>query len=122
MSARPSPTLQHADPAWGTLYALSLARVLITAFVLLSALVFAPPLAGHGASVAGTDIVPGLVAYCTVAVAMALASLYYRRHFFGQLSAQLALDLIWPRCWSSWAAGCAASSWCCTSCRSPALR
>ncbi len=81
------------EPAWGTLYALALARVLIVAFVLLSAMIFAAPSSLRAGGAAG-DIVPGLTAYFGVAVAAALAALFYRRHFVGQLTAQLAADLV----------------------------
>jgi len=84
----------HVEPAWGTLYALALARVLVTAFVLLSAIVFAAPLASRLSGTGVSEIVFGLAAYFGVAIAMALASLYYRRHFLGQLTAQLSADLV----------------------------
>ncbi len=87
-----TPGALQVDPAWGTLYALSLARVLVTAFVLLSAMIFASPLAARGG--AGNDIVPALTVYFGLALAAALASLFYRRHFLGQLTAQLAGDLV----------------------------
>jgi two-component system sensor histidine kinase PilS (NtrC family) len=88
----PTPQSLQVEPAWGTLYALSLARVLITAFVLVSAIIFAAPSArGAGAA---SDMVPALAAYFGLAIAAALASLFYRRHFLGQLTSQLAGDLI----------------------------
>jgi len=93
-NAKPSNRLLRLEPAWGTLYALALARVLITAFVLLSAIVFAAPLTNRLSGAGASDIVLGLAAYFGVAIAMALASLYYRRHFLGQLTAQLAVDLV----------------------------
>lgn len=90
---RPTLYSLDVDPAWGTLYALALARVLITAAVLLSAILFGPlpPVRGAGA---GVDIVAGLTAYCAIAVALAFAALLYRRHFLGQLTLHLALDLV----------------------------
>ena len=92
-TAAPRPQLQ-VEQAWGTLYALALARVLITAFVLLSAMIFSPPLSiGAGPGGAG-DIVIGLTAYFGLAVAAALAALFYRRHFLGQLTGQLSADLV----------------------------
>jgi two-component system sensor histidine kinase PilS (NtrC family) len=87
-----SPQALHVDPAWGTLYALSLARVLITAFVLLSAIIFATPLVGRAGP--ANDLVPALLAYFCLAIFAALASLFYRRHFLGQLTSQLGGDLI----------------------------
>jgi two-component system sensor histidine kinase PilS (NtrC family) len=92
---RSSPPLR-IDPAWGTLYALALARVLvlITVFVLLSAMSFAAPLTSRVGGAGASDIVLGLTSYFGLAVAMALAALFYRRHFLGQLTAQLAVDLI----------------------------
>ena len=82
----------QVDPAWGTLYALSLARVLVTVFVLLSAMIFTPPaMARLGA---GNDIVIALIVYFGLALAAALAALFYRRHFLGQLTAHLAGDLV----------------------------
>ncbi len=100
-STRPSVASAQAparallvNPAWATLYALSLARVLITAFVLLSAIVFSTPLSVHGGGPSGTGIVPELTAYFVAAVAASLAALYYRRHFLGQLIAQLGMDLV----------------------------
>jgi two-component system sensor histidine kinase PilS (NtrC family) len=87
-----TPEALQVDPAWGTLYALSLARVLVTAFVLLSAIIFSAPLAGHAGT--ASDMVPALVGYFGLAIAAALASLFYRRHFLGQLTSQLAGDLI----------------------------
>jgi two-component system sensor histidine kinase PilS (NtrC family) len=85
-----TPQALQVDPAWGTLYALALARVLITAFVLLSAMIFAAPTSGRP----GNDIVPALTVYFGLALAAALASLFFRRHFLGQLTAQLAGDLV----------------------------
>ena len=38
MTARPPPSWQRLEPAWGTLNALALARVVVTAFVLVSAM------------------------------------------------------------------------------------
>jgi two-component system sensor histidine kinase PilS (NtrC family) len=87
-----TPQALQVDPAWGTLYALALARVLITAFVLLSAMIFAAPSTTRVGVV--NDIVPALTVYFGLALAAALASLFYRRHFLGQLTAQLAGDLI----------------------------
>jgi two-component system sensor histidine kinase PilS (NtrC family) len=87
----PTPQALQVDPAWGTLYALALARVLITAFVLLSAMIFAAPAGRPGAA---NDIVPALTVYFGLALAAALAALFYRRHFLGQLTAQLAGDLV----------------------------
>ncbi len=83
----------QVDPAWGTLSALSLARLLITAAVLVSAIVFAVPAVVRPGQ-ATSDIVPGLTAYLALAAAMTLAALAYRRHFFGQLTLQLAVDLV----------------------------
>ena len=91
------PALQAArsvEPAWGTLYALALSRVLITAFVLLSAMLFGAPLGGAASPSAASSIVPGLLVYVMAAVLMALAASYYRRHFLGQLTAQLTVDLV----------------------------
>ena len=88
----PAPKGLQVEPAWGTLYALSLARVLVTAFVLLSAMIFASPVTGRIG--AGSDIVPALTAYFGLALAAALASLFYRKHFLGQLTAHLAGDLV----------------------------
>ena len=90
--APPAAKGLHVEPAWGTLYALSLARVLVTAFVLLSAMIFAPPASGQIG--AGSDILPALTTYFGLALAAALASLFYRRHFLAQLTAHLAGDLV----------------------------
>jgi two-component system sensor histidine kinase PilS (NtrC family) len=84
----------HVDPAWQTLYALALARVLITAFVLLSAMIFEGPLGGRAGGAGGNVIVPGLMAYFAAAVLMALTASQYRRRFLGQLTAQLTADLV----------------------------
>jgi len=84
----------RVEAAWGTLYALALARLLVTAFVLLSAMVFAAPLANRLSGAGVSNIVVGLATYFGISIAMALASLYYRRHFLGQLTAQLAADLV----------------------------
>ena len=94
VSAKPARHLLRVEPAWGTLYALALARVLVTAFVLLSAMVFGAPLANRPTGTGVSDIVIGLATYFGIAIAMAMASLYYRRHFLGQLIAQLAADLV----------------------------
>jgi two-component system sensor histidine kinase PilS (NtrC family) len=91
--AKPVRAPLHVEPAWGTLYALALTRVLMTAAVLLSAMIFSAPIPLRVAGVAG-EILPGLSAYLGFALAMALAALYYRRHFFGQLTLQLAVDLV----------------------------
>ena len=85
----------EVTPAWGTLYALSLARVLITAMVLLSAMIFTGPSTFRGDGPAGTFfIAPELSVYFVFAVGGALAAQYFRRHFLGQLTVQLAVDLI----------------------------
>jgi two-component system sensor histidine kinase PilS (NtrC family) len=95
MSAKRPPALPQVEPAWGTLNALALARVLVTAFVLLSAMIFATAPGGRGGYAgSAADIVPGLTAYFGIALAMALTTLYYRRHFLGQLTLQLTVDLI----------------------------
>jgi len=86
----PAAAALHIEPAWGTLYALSLARLLVTAFVLLSAMLFSAPLRGHGA----TDIAPELSVYFAFGIGGALAALYYRKHFLSQLTVQLGVDLV----------------------------
>lgn len=83
----------HVDPAWGTLYALSLARLLVTSAVLLSALIFSGPAIRVGVGMAAAAILPGLGAYFGASVAMTLAARRYRRHFLGQLVTQLAVDI-----------------------------
>jgi len=91
--AKPARAPIRVDAAWGTLYALALARVLITAAVLLSAIIFSAPVPLRPGGM-GADIVPGVSVYLGFALAMALAALFYRRHFFGQLTLQLAVDLV----------------------------
>ncbi len=93
-AGRGGPADLIIEPAWGTLHALALARVLITAFVLLSAMIFAEPLSLRAGPAAAGDILPGLTAYFGIAVAAALGALFYRRHFVGQLTAQLSADLV----------------------------
>jgi two-component system sensor histidine kinase PilS (NtrC family) len=83
----------RVEPMWGTLYALALARVLITAFVLVSAFVFVAPFASRVGLPSG-NLLPTITLYFGFSVAMALAALYHRRRFVGQLALQLAVDLV----------------------------
>jgi len=92
MTARPPPSWQRLEPAWGTLNALALARVVVTAFVLVSAMIFAEQVSARVGG-GSTRLLPGLAVYFLLAVAMALASVYYRHRFLVQLIGQLAVDL-----------------------------
>ena len=91
MNPRASSVLPRVEPAWGTLSALALVRVVVTTFVLVSALIFAAPLAARGGT--ATPILAWLSAYCAIAVALAAATAYFRHRFLGQLIFQLAVDL-----------------------------
>jgi two-component system sensor histidine kinase PilS (NtrC family) len=82
------------EPAWGTLNALALARVVVTVFVLVSALIFATPLSARDGGAGSNQVLAGLLAYVAIAIAMALGVLYYRHQFLGQLILQLAVDLL----------------------------
>lgn len=90
-AARSGLELGHVEAAWGTLSALALARVVVTAFVLVSALIFAVPLGTGGLQAA--QILSGLWSYFAVSILVALAAVYVRRRFLGQLIVQLAVDL-----------------------------
>ncbi len=95
MTSRSTSSLERVETAWGTLNALALARVVVTAFVLVSAMIFAAPLGARDGGAAGaTQLLAGLSAYFAIAIAMALASVYYRHHFLGQLILQLTVDLV----------------------------
>jgi two-component system sensor histidine kinase PilS (NtrC family) len=85
-------TLARVEPAWGTLSALALVRVMVTAFVLVSAMIFAAPPGARGNGPG--QVLAVLAAYFAAAIAMALAAAYYRRQFLGQLILQLSVDLV----------------------------
>jgi two-component system, NtrC family, sensor histidine kinase PilS len=97
-AAPPDPTPEPAglqiEPAWRSLTALALARAIITAFVLVSAMVFAAPLPVPGSALGSRDIVSGLTVYFGISMAIALAAFYYRRRFVAQLTTQLGVDLV----------------------------
>ncbi len=94
MTARTTPSSwQGVEPAWGTLNALALARVVVTAFVLVSAWIFARQVTGKIGGDGSALLLPGLAVYFALAVGMALSSVYYRHQFLAQLVLQLAVDL-----------------------------
>ncbi len=90
----PTPAGLQIEPAWRSLSALALARAIITAFVLVSAMVFAAPLPVPGSALGSREIVLGLTVYFGISLAIALAALYYRRRFVAQLTTQLGVDLV----------------------------
>jgi two-component system sensor histidine kinase PilS (NtrC family) len=94
VTARTTPSSwQGVEPAWGTLNALALARVVVTAFVLVSAWIFARQVTGKIGGDGSALLLPGLAVYFALAVGMALSSVYYRHQFLAQLVLQLAVDL-----------------------------
>jgi two-component system sensor histidine kinase PilS (NtrC family) len=94
MAAGPPRSLGRVEPAWGTLNALALARVVVTVFVIVSAMIFATPLGARDGGAESAQILGGLLAYVAIAIAMALGALYYRHQFLGQLILQLGVDLV----------------------------
>lgn len=91
--ARISDPALDVTPAWGTLYALALVRVVVTAFVLMSAFILDLPIVSAEGVLAGRALVI-LTTYFFLAVAMSVAVAHIPRRFGLQLAVQLAVDLI----------------------------
>lgn len=94
MILRYYPTLKNITPAWGTLYALSLVRVVVTAFVLMSAFILELPLISAGQIAVSHRSLAVLVMYFLLAVLMAMTTARYVHRYVLQVIGQLAIDLL----------------------------
>jgi two-component system sensor histidine kinase PilS (NtrC family) len=86
--------LQNVAPAWGSLHALAVVRVVVIAFVLMSALILNLPLVNAGPAPVARHSLIMLGVYFALAVVMAMTTARHARHFLLQTTVQLATDLL----------------------------